>query len=333
MARGDQMERQWRILQFILSSHRGKTVRELEDYFEYHPRTIYRDLEALQLAGFPVYPEREDGVNRWKAAGKGKTLLLPLPLTLPELMALYFSRDLLKFFRDTVFFDSLDSLFEKIRATLPPESVAFLGKVQETLFASLKPFKSYGRHRKTIEILQKAAIEKRAVRMDYYTMSRLDETKRTVDPYRICFLNDAFYLIGFCHLRKDVRTFSLDRISNIETTGATFVIPGDFCLEDFRKASFGVHHGEEVKRVIIRFNPRAAGYIRERTWHESQAITNGEDGSLVLEMEVAGTSEVKYWVRSWGGHAEVLEPPELREEVAAELRETLALYRPAMDHS
>lgn len=65
MARGDQVGRQWKIIQTLISSKTGKSAADLANDLECNPRTIYRDLEALQVAGFPIYTERVDGKNLW----------------------------------------------------------------------------------------------------------------------------------------------------------------------------------------------------------------------------------------------------------------------------
>ena len=126
MARGDQLGRQWRIIQTLLTSKLGKSAAELADDLDCNPRTVYRDLEALQVAGFPIYTERIDGKNLWSLLDTMKHQL-PIPFNLMELMALYFSRDMLKVFKDTVFYDSLESLFHKIKTTLPGESLELSG--------------------------------------------------------------------------------------------------------------------------------------------------------------------------------------------------------------
>ena len=65
MPRGDQLGRQWRIIQTLISSTRGKSAAELAEAVECNPRTLYRDLEALQVAGFPLYTDREKGKSLW----------------------------------------------------------------------------------------------------------------------------------------------------------------------------------------------------------------------------------------------------------------------------
>ena len=324
MARGDQLGRQWQIIQLLVSARRGWSAADLAHELEVNPRTVYRDLEALQVAGFPLYTEKVEGKNLWSVLDTVKHQV-PVPFSLPELMALYFGRDMLRVFQGTVFHDALDSLFHKVRTTLPPESVRYLERVEQTLHVGLKPYKDYARFREMIQRAEEAAREQRTLEIVYYTMSRRREGRRRVDPYRIWFFNGTFYLIGHCHQRCEVRIFALDRIRMLSVSKERFEVPEDFDLEAFLGPSLGVFQGEPV-RVRVRFAPEAAGYIREKVWHESQEITPEEDGSVVFEAEVAGLEEVRFWVLGWGSLAEVLEPEALREAVRAEARALVALY-------
>ena len=80
MARGDQLGRQWKIIQTLISSGQGKSASELAQELECHPRTLYRDLEALQVAGFPIYSERSGGKNLWSLLDTVKHQI-PVPFT------------------------------------------------------------------------------------------------------------------------------------------------------------------------------------------------------------------------------------------------------------
>ena len=126
----------------------GKSAADLAEELDCNPRTVYRDLEALQVAGFPIYTERVDGKNLWSLLDTMKHQI-PIPFNLMELMALYFSRDMMKVFKDTVFYDSLESLFNKIKTTLPKESLNYLDRIRQVLHLGIKPYKDYAGSRRS----------------------------------------------------------------------------------------------------------------------------------------------------------------------------------------
>ena len=325
MARGDQLARQWKIIQSLISSRQGKSVPDMAEALGCHRRTVYRDLEALQAAGFPVYTDRVEGRNHWSLLDTAKNNS-PIPFSLPELMALYFSHGMMKVLKDTVFFDSLESLFDKIKATLPAEYIQYLGQIEDSLEVSAKPYKQYGRILETIEKVSQAAIEKRQIEIAYYTMSRKSHTRRKIAPYKIWFFDGSFYLIANCGLREDIRIFALDRIKELELTGESFETPENFNIDEFMRSSFGVFHGAPV-RVRIWFAAEIADYIGEKVWHNSQRLEPQNDGSVIFEAEVAGTEEIKYWVLKWGAKARVLEPDSLVEETREEVGAMLDIYK------
>jgi predicted DNA-binding transcriptional regulator YafY len=316
MARGDQLARQWTIIQRLLTSRAGQGVSELAETLGCHRRTVYRDLEALQSAGFPLYSDQEEGHARWFLIETARKSI-PIPFSMTELMALYFSRDWLRVLENTVFHEALESLFRKVKATLPPETDRYLETFQRSVKVGSTPHKEYGAFRETLEAINRAVIDGRVLRIDYFTMSRKRRSRRNIAPYRLWFFDGAFYLIAYCYRRRDVRVFAVDRIRSIDTLEETFDLPDEGVLDGFMAASFGIFRGDAV-RVKIRFAARVAGYIREKTWHATQQLTPLENGAVLFEAEVAGTEEIKHWVMQWGAHAEVLAPSRLRREIQAE---------------
>ncbi len=287
MSRGDQLARQWSIIQIIVSSKTGRTAAELADELDANPRSVYRDLEALQVAGFPIYTEKVNGKNLWSLLDVVKHQI-PIPFSLTELMALYFCSDMIKALQDTVFHDSLDSLFKKIRSTLPPESIKYLKSLQQTFTVGKKQHKHYSRFKEIINRVTEAAIKRKSMQLVYYAMSQKKESKRMVDPYRIWFFNGTFYLVGYCHLRNEIRIFALERIKMLKLTDQNFTV-----------ASFGAITGRP-ERVRIRFDREVAGYIEERVWHASQRLHPQNDGSIVFDADIAVNQELKNWILSWG---------------------------------
>ncbi len=324
MARGDQLARQWRIIQKLISARNGKSVARLAQDLSCHTRTVYRDLEALQVAGFPIYTDKVDGKKVWSLLDTAKDSI-PIPFSLPELMALYFSRGMMGVLKDTVFYESLASLFDKIKATLPDTYLNYLEQIEKSMTVRSKPHKPYGQLRKIIDQIREAAIQKKWIHMDYYTMSRKAKTRRKVAPYKIWFFDSTFYVIGNCGLREDIRIFAIDRIRNLELTDEVFQLPEDFNVDEFMKSSFGVFQGEPT-RVKVWFAADIAAYIQEKTWHETQAIETQQDGSIIFEAEVAGIDEIKFWILKWGAKAMVIEPESLRDSICTEAEAMVSAY-------
>ena len=317
MARGDQLGRQWTILQILLTSNMGKSVSDIVEKINCHSRTVYRDLEALQLAGFPLYTEKQDGKTLWfilEAAKKN----VPIPLSHSELMALYFGRDMLNVLKNTIFHDSLKSLFSKIKTTLPHEYTRFLDQFEKNIKVGQHPYNLYTGFKDTLQKVNEAIADSRYIDMSYFTMSRKEETMRRVAPYNIWFFDGTFYLVGFCLKRKGIRNFSFDRIKSLDLSEDLFKRPDNFSIEEHMKSSFGVFHGKPVK-VKIWFAPEAAGYIKEKIWHESQIITDLKNGSIYFEAEVAGIFEIKTWIMGWGAKAKVIEPESLKKKILSEI--------------
>lgn len=321
MARGDQLGRQWKIIRALIAARQGKSVSDLSETIECHPRTVYRDLEALQTAGFPLYTEKTGGKKVWSLMDTVKHQM-PIPLSLTELMALYFSRNMMRVLENTVFFDSLESFFKKIKTMLPPEYIRYLEQLEDSVAVGQAPYKPYGRYREVISTVNEAVLERRYVDMTYYAMGRRKKTRRRVAPYRLWFVDGTLYLVGYCQLRKDIRVFVIDRIRTLRLTGEHFEIPDNFNFNAFTRSRFGVFSGRPV-HIRIWFSVDIAGYIKEKIWHPSQKIDALKDGSVVLELDVAGTRDIKAWILNWGSKAIVLEPAALRAEIRAEA-ETMA---------
>ncbi len=322
--RGDQLARQWRILRTIETREQGITVAELATQEDCHLRTIWRDLAAIQAAGFPLYSEKYGNKTRWGFI-EGYKFHLPVPFTVTELMSLYFYRDILRIFKDTVFYESLDELFSKVRSTLPPESLSYLRRIEQTFHIGFKPFKDYSRFKEIIKQINDAVLKLRVIEIRYYSMSSKQETTRKVDPYKVWFFNGTLYLIGWCHVHDEIRMFVLDRIKLLHVTKERFMPPDDFDLDAYMRDSFGVIR-TDVEKVVIKFDPSLERYLKENIWHPSQIFKKDKDGSVLMTMEVGGLREVMSWVLGFGSQAEVLEPAHLRQAVAVEHSATAEKY-------
>jgi predicted DNA-binding transcriptional regulator YafY len=152
---------------------------------------------------------------------------------------------------------------------------------------------------------------------------------RVVDPYHLASIDGQWYLIAHCHLRDEVRMFVPGRIRDLTVTDATFIEPSEFQIDAFLADSFGVIRGreDESHHVRLRFTGEAVRYVRERTWHPSQALELEDDGAIVLTLTLSHLREIERWAMSWGADCEVLEPMELREQVRQSLTRSLVSYK------
>lgn len=324
MARGDQLGRQWIIIQRLMTSLRGVSVRELAEAAGCHRRTVYRDLEALQIAGFPLYTEENESGSRWKMLDTGSRQM-PLPLEMAELMALYFSRHLLASIHGGLFADAVESLFEKIKSILPASTHTLLDRLGSTVAIRESPRTGGGLTAGAMAVINEAIGTSRCLDLVYRGRRRKRPTRRRVSPHKLWFADDVLYLVGYCHLRRDVRLFAVDRIEGLTIADAVASIPADADVDGPMTAGLGVFSGRP-ELVKIHFSPPAADYIADKIWHPSQRITRLSKGRLTFEAEVAVNAELVGFVLQWGPAAQVLSPPNLRQRVHEALKNALAAY-------
>jgi proteasome accessory factor B len=148
-----------------------------------------------------------------------------------------------------------------------------------------------------------------------------------VDPYTMIFYKGGLYLMGYAHNRQALRTFAVERISRVEMGRERFEMPEEFKPEEQFRSAFGIVD-EESMQIKVRFSPAIAHTIRGRVWHPSQSVSEDTDGSVVLSFTAGGRMEIISWLLSYGKHAEVLEPPGLRDEVRHMVLDMVALYAP-----
>jgi predicted DNA-binding transcriptional regulator YafY len=319
MPRGGQVARLYALVMELAQSKRGLPVETLARRRGWHVRTVYRDLHALEKAGFPV--ARTDG-GRWKIS-EGWERRIPFPLPLGQLLALYAARELLLPLRGTPVAREFDALFERIAG-----SVSADGQRQGELFPRFRSILAtrsqlaidYARHQAVLETLCRAVEERRTVRAAYWVESRGELTHRELDPY--CLYYDpqleALYIFAWCHLRRAMRTFAVHRFRQASVTTRTFQVPPGFTAESYLRTAFRIWRQENAIRVRLRLGRDVAGWVTERRWHASQKVKRLEGGEAEIEFEVDGSQEVRRFVLQLGASVDVIEPEWLREAIAEE---------------
>ena len=314
MPRNDQVTRQWYLLRHLEASH-GATLQQLAnavpEEFTRHPRTIRRDLEALEAAGFPLLTERVDGKVAWKLI-EGFRRIPALTFSPTELMALTFSRGLLRPLEGTQLQAALDSALSKAAAALPAPGHDYLKQLDGLFAIGLGPHTSYREHRETIDKLTEAITRRRTVQLRYFSASRNTTTRREVEPYRLWYASGGLYLVGHCRLRDSVRLFAVERIRTCTVTDHAFQLPLHFDLQAYVQDALRVMRGKRVAVELV-FDKATTAWAKDRTWHPSQEIHLLPDGRMRMTLQVAATPELVGWILGFGGGVRVVNPPELQQ--------------------
>jgi predicted DNA-binding transcriptional regulator YafY len=314
--RNAEVIRQWRILKRI-EAGRYTTAQDLADEHGVTERTIRRDIEALQEAGFPLYDERSEGRKLWRLVD-GYKQRLTQSFTLSELSALYFSKKVMSFLGGSPFASDLEAAFAKIQEALPARSLPYLARIQELFAARPDPWKDYSDKQDVIASLIDATLHQRRVRIAYFSFNSRRTKTYTVDPYRLVYYHGGLYLYARAEEYAEVRTFAVERIQKIEVLEESFEVPADFNVSEYARGAFGIAGGK-AEPVEIVFDAEMAGYIRERVWHESQTLEDGPAGSVILRMNVDPGGELRSWIKGFLPHVKVVKPASLKELIAKEI--------------
>ena len=321
--RNAEVIRQWKILKTIEAGRFTSSAKLAEDH-GVTERTIRRDIEALQEAGFPLYDDRQDGKKVWRLV-EGYKQKLTQSFSLSELAALYFSRNMLAFLRGAPFSQDLEAAFQKIREALPEKSLPFLSRIQDLFMARPDPWKDYSKKQDVIAGLIDATLHQRQATIAYYSFNSKRTKAYQVDPYRLVYYRGGLYLYARAHEYGEVRTFAVERIQKIEVLDQGFETPADFSPSEYARSAFGIFGGEP-ETVELVFSPAMAGYVRERSWHESQQLADEPDGGVRLTMEVAPGFELQAWIKGFLPHVRVVRPASLRDAIARDLAAAQAAF-------
>lgn len=306
----------------ILETRYGATVEELVEECQVTRRTIYRDLQAIMEAGYPLINERQDDGTMLYRFVTGYKKLPPITFSLDELMTLYLCRGQLEFLHGTPFQDDLDAIFGRLRSSLPPRSVAHLERIAEAGAPRFQGYKDYTSKRQILADLRQALLMQQRCRIQY-APPRRDAEEYLCDPYTLLFYKNALYLGVYAHNRKALRLFLLDRIESVEILSDRFEVPEDYTVEQLTGGAFGLIDEGPTRDVELLFGAEVAHLISERIWHPQQSLESQEDGSVKLRFSAAGDTEILSWIYSFIPHVKVIAPDDLKLQFVSGLKKAL----------
>ncbi|MGZ8562987.1 MAG: helix-turn-helix transcriptional regulator [Candidatus Limnocylindria bacterium] len=319
----DRLARLLRVASILYSKGHGESgvpVAEIARLTGMTTRTVYRDINALdEELGVPVFQ-----AGRGRYGIDTKFFLPPLRLSVPEAIVLFLAARLIARWSDQ-YDAAVVSAFTKLADALPQPIARHVTATMLAVGAS-DPDEPFSR---TFSAVARGWAEGRVVEL-VYAPGTGPEKRTRVHPYVLepdAALRNV-YLIGFDEPAGAMRTYKVERIRTATLTTDRYEIPEGFDPDAWLADSWGIWSSDSTPPVAIRlrFDASVAHRVREAVWHRSQRITELDGGGLEMTVKVAGIVEIQSWVLSWGGAVEVLEPPELRDAIAASVIEAAARY-------
>jgi predicted DNA-binding transcriptional regulator YafY len=295
----------------LLQSRPSWKAEELAAELSVSQRTVHRYMAMLDEMGIPIYSER--GPYGGFSLVRGYKLP-PLIFTAEEATVLYMGAHLVREVWGHTYDAAVTAATAKLDNVLPDDLRQEVARAQQSLVVGELARLDYRPWELTIHILRQCIGERRRVRLLYRSPSRQENTERALDPYALTFQWGLWYLVGFCHLRGELRTFRVDRIQEAVPLEDRFSLPADFQLRDYLARTMRY---EPQYSVVVHFEADVARQVKERhgDW---MRFTEEAGGSITARFDVVNLDWVTGWVLGFGAAALALEPPEL----IARLRET-----------
>ena len=290
--------------------------------FEMSVRTLKRDIEFMKDSlELPIEFDVPKNGYYFKTS---QPHFPRLALTEKEIVGLFLVQKNLMQYQGTSLQPVLETAFRKMTGQLDDSVRYSLGNLDEMM--SIRPYAPGDAELETFELLTKAIREKRTVRFVYRKHGELTKHERKAHPYHVAYVNNQWTLFAFDPRQQAMRKFVLVRMSGPELADEKFTVWAKFDLNKELSGSLGVFKGTEDHEVVVEFDAWGADDVRGRRWHWSQELIDHPNGGLTLKLKLNSLEEVERWVLSFGKHATVMGPRELRERVGKMARALAAKY-------
>ncbi|MBU4264212.1 MAG: WYL domain-containing protein [Proteobacteria bacterium] len=294
----------------------------LAEEWEVSAKTIQRDLDYMR--SMLDAPMAYDAKKRGYYYTEESFHLPALALNDSDLFAVFIAEKVLKQYENTPIYPRLQSLFAKIAESLPDKITIDPAQLNDRFSFFITPHSIISEQ--VWETVFTALRTSQSVIINHAKPGANELSARTIDPYHVVNYQGEWYVIAFCHSRRDMRTFALSRIDKAQLTGHPFTVPDNFDFQQTSRDRFGIQWSDKQYDVRIWFSPTAAPYIREREWHHGQQFIQNKNKSIIMSFTASHLLEIKKWVLSWGGMARVLSPQTLINDIRRELELSMGNY-------
>ncbi len=314
-------QRQRQIIDYLTQSHYPVHIHTLAEIYQCSEKTIRRDVNMLIEDRHAPWFIHDNKVHMDKS--RENTI---------ELHGYWFNREEI---------ESLFVLNQVVEQLSPGSLKTQIEPLQKRLSELLKneaTGNSLSQHVKLIEIadrsvkqetfqlITQALIEQKQLNLDFWNRDRDEVTNRTISPLQLVRYKDNWKIDAWCHVRKSLRTFSLEAVSRIQILDKPVKEISAKQIKLHFQSSYGIFAGKSDKQAILKFTPYAARWIQYETWHPDQKIQWDSDGSFQLQIPYHHDHELIQDILKYGNQVEVLAPKDLREKIQEKYEAALQIY-------
>lgn len=288
-------------------------AQELADMFEVSPRTIYRDIDTINMAGIPV--------RSTSGVGGGFEIMRNYKLDKKVFSAADLSALLmgLSSLSNTVRGDELVNALAKVKSFIPADKAKDIELKANQIHIDLSPWTGNRNIKPYLEIV-KTALQKSKLLTFQYSAHHGNQTARIVEPYQLVLKNSHWYLQGYCHKRRDYRLFKLSRISKLQMQEETYT------PRDYQKPILEFSDMLETMQTKIKIRIHKAVMDRVLDYCAYEEFVPDGDEHYIVELPFIENDYYFDMLLSFGTKCECLEPLYIRMEIKRRIQEIAVLY-------
>lgn len=315
----------YRLLQIDEEIRSGKfpNATSLSKKIEVSSRTIQRDIEYMRdMYNAPI---EFDAYKNGYYYTEENFYIKSVPLSEGELFSVALFDQLLEQYRNTPLENDLRSVFKKIEMSLPNKITLDSSFLQnQTTFI---PDKMGTINPENFSKIFSALKNRHVLDFEYRPLQKTTWMTRRINPLHAVCQKGNWYVMGFCHDKKDIRVFNFSRMQNVTESKEEFDIPEDFNPDKYFDKEIGIWLSATKKYTVeLLISAEIGTFALERSWNKNQKIEQREDGSVWVSFETTQLPEVKRWVLGQGKTVKVLGPDELIAQVKEEVAVVLGMY-------
>ena len=297
-----------------LQSKRTIRASELATRFEVSLRTIYRDVRSLEESGVPIVGE----------AGQGYSLvegyrLPPIMFSREEALSMLVAEKLVEKSLDEQSNKSFKEALIKIKAVLKSSEKDLLVEVQDTIkVLKSNSYDGANKSSKAFQTILLSISEKKVVAATYVTFDPEHTTERELEPVGLFHSFEQWYLMAYCRLRNDYRTFRLDRFSNLHITDISYSTAKHPSLQSYLDK---VSSEKKLHQIVLEVPDSSLKYLVNSKYNNGFVSETRIDKSTEMTFMNSSIEGFVRWIISLGDVVKVKQPELLRDRLAELIRE------------